>query len=104
MVPIPSVSVLAIIFLISSYFGSNPNARIAIMSPTGPPGRDLLALPASQDTQQSGFCAFRVEEPQRGLRSSCSSTTMAHVSSHFSSLRCGFWIHVITFIILKLAS
>ena len=52
MVPIPSVSVLAIIFLISSFFGSNPKALIAIMSPTGAPGWDLPALPASQAAQQ----------------------------------------------------
>ena len=41
MVPIPYLSVSAIIFLISFFFGSNPKARIAIMSPTGAASRDL---------------------------------------------------------------
>ena len=52
MVPIPSLSVSAVIFLISYFFGSNPKACIAIMSPTSAPGRDLPALPASWAAQQ----------------------------------------------------
>ncbi|XP_043755095.1 zinc finger protein 546-like isoform X2 [Cervus elaphus] len=46
-------------------------------------GKNFPHLKVQISPSFSGFCAFRVEEPQRGLRSSCSSTTMAHMSLSF---------------------